>query len=51
MSRQTIRPTNTLVEARLVAGRLVEIEADAIVGSGRDKTEVSESVPVARSQR
>jgi enamine deaminase RidA (YjgF/YER057c/UK114 family) len=29
-----IRPANTLVEARLVAGRLVEIEADAIVGSG-----------------
>jgi enamine deaminase RidA (YjgF/YER057c/UK114 family) len=31
-----IRPANTLVEARLVADRLVEIEADAIVGSGRD---------------
>jgi len=27
----SIRPANTLVEARLVAGRLVEIEADAIV--------------------
>lgn len=27
-----IRPANTLVEARLVAGRLVEIEAEAIVG-------------------
>jgi len=29
----TIRPANTLVEARLVAGRLVEIEADAIIGA------------------
>ncbi|MCC6176945.1 MAG: RidA family protein [Chloroflexi bacterium] len=29
-----IRPANTLVEARLVSGRLVEIEADAIVGAG-----------------
>jgi enamine deaminase RidA (YjgF/YER057c/UK114 family) len=29
-----IRPANTLVEARLVAGRLVEIEAEAIVGAG-----------------
>ena len=29
-----IRPANTLVEARLVAGRLVEIEADAIIGAG-----------------
>jgi enamine deaminase RidA (YjgF/YER057c/UK114 family) len=28
-----IRPANTLVEARLVAGRLVEIEADAIIGA------------------
>jgi enamine deaminase RidA (YjgF/YER057c/UK114 family) len=28
-----IRPANTLVEARLVAGRLVEIEAEAIVGA------------------
>ena len=27
----SIRPANTLVEARLVAGRLVEIEADAII--------------------
>ncbi|MFN8524842.1 MAG: RidA family protein [Chloroflexota bacterium] len=27
-----IRPANTLVEAKLVAGRLVEIEAEAIVG-------------------
>jgi len=27
----SIRPANTLVKARLVAGRLVEIEADAIV--------------------
>ena len=31
-----IRPANTLVEARLVAGRLVEIEADAIVGTGHE---------------
>ena len=31
-----VRPANTLVEARLVAGRLVEIEAEAIVGSERD---------------
>jgi len=31
-----IRPANTLVEARLVAGRLVEIEAEAIVGAGND---------------
>ena len=30
----TIRPANTLVEARLVADRLVEIEAEAIVGAG-----------------
>ena len=29
-----IRPANTLVEARLVADRLVEIEAEAIVGAG-----------------
>lgn len=29
----SIRPANTLVEARLVAGRLVEIEADAIIGA------------------
>lgn len=29
-----IRPANTLLEARLVAGRLVEIEAEAIVGAG-----------------
>jgi enamine deaminase RidA (YjgF/YER057c/UK114 family) len=28
-----IRQANTLVEARLVAGRLVEIEADAIIGA------------------
>src|SRR3954447_22684754 len=28
-----IRPANTLVEARLVAGRLVEIEADALIGA------------------
>jgi enamine deaminase RidA (YjgF/YER057c/UK114 family) len=31
-----IRPANTLVEARLVAGRLVEIEAEAIVGARAD---------------
>ena len=31
-----IRPANTLVEAKLVAGRLVEIEADAIIGARPD---------------
>jgi enamine deaminase RidA (YjgF/YER057c/UK114 family) len=29
-----IRPANTLIEAKLVAGRLVEIEVGAIVGAG-----------------
>ncbi len=36
-----IRPANTLVEARLVAGRLVEIEADAIVGAGHDGGDIT----------
>jgi enamine deaminase RidA (YjgF/YER057c/UK114 family) len=30
-----IRPANAVVEARLVGGRLVEIEVDAVVGCGR----------------
>ena len=42
----TIRPANTLVEARLVAGRLVEIEADAIIGA-RLPADDAESAPRA----
>lgn len=40
---QHIQPANTLVEARLVGeGYLVEIEAEAIVGSALDSTGASE---------